>query len=423
MTPRGGPPDTGRLLIARFWRNASGFWRAPDASGARLLTATLIGCTVLQLAVQYRLNYWSRDFFDAFGRRDGSGLRVEALLFLLLAGLSILVAILTVWARMTTQRRWRAWLTRHLIDRWLANDRFLQLQFQQSEDRNPEYRIAEDVRVATEAQVSMAAGVLTALLNVIIFVGILWNVGGDLDVMVFGHVLTVPKYLVITVVLYSALLTLAMTVIGRRMVNVIAGKNAAEAQFRSIASNLRERGAAGSLAGDGATQRRSLSKAFDTVIGRWRDLCVQFMRTTLVSQGNVLAAPVIGWILCAPKYLVGTMSLGQAAQAVAAFVMVQTALNWLVDNYPGLAECLSSVNRVGSLLLALDELDRDGEGQQDDRPETSGLIGGRNQGDRVWVDSEPGPTLRQWPSTVRIVEVGTDRRDQPAVHTPHRTRR
>jgi hypothetical protein len=28
---------------------------------------------VLQLALQYRLNYWSRDFFDAFGRRDGSG--------------------------------------------------------------------------------------------------------------------------------------------------------------------------------------------------------------------------------------------------------------------------------------------------------------------------------------------------------------
>ncbi len=355
-------------LAARFWRSASGFWRPPKASRARLLTAALIGCTVLQLAVQYRLNYWSRDFFDAFGRRDGTMLRVQALFFLLFAGLSILVAILTVWARMTTQRRWRAWLTRHLIDRWLANDRFLQLHFQQGEDRNPEYRIAEDARVATEAPVAMAAGVLTALLNVVIFVGVLWNVGGDLDVVVIGHLLTVPKYLVMTVVAYSALLTLAMTVIGRRMVHVIAGKNAAEAQFRSIASHLRERGVVGSLAGDGAPQQRSLSEAFNTVIGRWRDLCAQFMRTTLVSQGNILIAPVIGWVLCAPKYLIGVMSLGQAAQAVAAFVMVQTSLNWLVDNYPGLAECLSSVNRVGALLLALDEIDRDGDGQSGDRP-------------------------------------------------------
>jgi putative ATP-binding cassette transporter len=111
-----------------------------------------------------------------------------------------------------------------------------------------------------------------------------------------------------------------------------------------------------------------LSTAFNTLIGRWRDLCSQFMRTTLVSHGNILAAPVIGWILCAPKYLVGTMSLGEAAQAVAAFVMVQTALNWLVDNYPGLAECLSSVSRVGSLLVALDELDHGGECQEEYSP-------------------------------------------------------
>ena len=73
----------------------------------------------------------------------------------------------------------------------------------------------------------MAVGMITALLNVITFVGILWNVGGDLDVELFGHVLTVPKYLVITVVLYSAFMTLAMAAIGHRMTGVIAGKNGA----------------------------------------------------------------------------------------------------------------------------------------------------------------------------------------------------
>ena len=102
----------------------------------------------------------------------------------------------------------------------------------------------------------MAAGLLTALLSAVIFIGILWNVGGDLDVEVSGQRLTVPKYLVITVVIYSVLLTLAMTTIGRRLVHVIAGKNAAEAQFRSIASNLREHGATKVPAGDGPAQDR-----------------------------------------------------------------------------------------------------------------------------------------------------------------------
>ncbi len=83
-----------------------------------------------------------------------------------------MVPVLSMFARMTTQRRWRAWLTRRLIDRWLSNKRFRQLQFLEGEDRNPEYRIAEDVRVATDAPISMAAGLLIAMLNVIIFVGI-----------------------------------------------------------------------------------------------------------------------------------------------------------------------------------------------------------------------------------------------------------
>jgi putative ATP-binding cassette transporter len=204
----------------------------------------------------------------------------------------------------------------------------------------------------------MAGGLLTAVLSAIIFIGVLWNVGGDLDLWIFGHQLTVPKYLVMTVAAYSGLLTIGMAVIGRRMVHAIAEKNAAEAQFRSVGGNLRERRPA-ELA-TGPSSHRQLSDVFAIVIARWRSLCFQFMRTTVVSQGNLLTAPVMGWILCAPKYLGGTMSLGEVAQVVSAFVIVQTALNWLVDNYAGLAECLSSVNRVAALLLALDESEVDG---------------------------------------------------------------
>jgi putative ATP-binding cassette transporter len=129
-----------------------------------------------------------------------------------------------------------------LIDRWLANDRFPHLRFQAGEDRNPEYRIAEDVRVATDAPIGMATGALTALLNAVTFISILWNVGSDLNVEVFGGAIALPKYLMITVVVYADMITFVMTAIGRGMVPIIAGKNAAEAQFRSIASDLRERG-------------------------------------------------------------------------------------------------------------------------------------------------------------------------------------
>jgi ABC-type uncharacterized transport system fused permease/ATPase subunit len=81
------------------------------------------------------------------------------------------------------------------------------------------------------------------------------------------------------------------------------------------------------------------------------------MRTTLVSHGNTLLAPVVGLLLCAPNYVAGTISLGQVTQSAAAFVVVQSAFNLLVDNYPRIAEWMSSAYRVGILLNALDVLD------------------------------------------------------------------
>jgi putative ATP-binding cassette transporter len=347
------------MLASRFWRSASGYWHGRGAPRAWLCTVALFGGTLLQLALAFRLNYWNRDFFDAFEHKDGAALRMQALYFVLFGCISITLAIMAVWSRMSIQRGWRDWLTRHLIDRWLAGNKVQPLHFLGHEDRNPEFRIAEDARVATDAPVSMAIGLLSSVLNVIIFIGILWTVGGDLPIRAMDFALTVPKYLVVAVVIYSAVMTISTTVIGRRMVPVIAAKNAAEAQFRSIASSWRQRAESAQAAGETPAPHRQVSEAFSVVIERWRQICVQFMRITVVAHGNTLAAPIVGWFLCAPQYLSGTMSLGEAAQAVAAFVTVQAALNWLVDNYGALAECLSSVNRVAALLLALDEIDRD----------------------------------------------------------------
>ncbi len=128
-----------------------------------------------------------------------------------------------------------------MLDRWLAKDRLHRLHFEEGEDKNPEFRIA------TQAPIDLAASCLTAVLSAVTFIGVLWHASGDLTVQIDGQELTVPKYLVITVCAYSALLTGAMMFIGRDLVHVIAGKNAAEAQFRSVASHVRERGAAALL--------------------------------------------------------------------------------------------------------------------------------------------------------------------------------
>ena len=80
------------------------------------------------------------------------------------------------------------------------------------------------------------------------------------------------------------------------------------------------------------------------------------MGTTFVSQTDLLFAPVCAWVLCAPKYLAGAMTLGELTQASAAFVTLQVAFNWLVDNYQRLSDWRSAVHRVATLQLALDDV-------------------------------------------------------------------
>ena len=71
-----------------------------------------------------------------------------------------------------------------------------------------------------------------------------------------------------------------------------------------------------------------------------------------------MLAAVIPIILCAPKFLDGTMSLGQVMQAASAFTIVQRAFSWLVDNYPRLADWNASARRLASLMVSLDHLEQ-----------------------------------------------------------------
>jgi hypothetical protein len=82
------------------------------------LTVGLVVVAVLQLAVQYRLNYWNRDFFNALARHDGDTLWRQVAVFAL-AIMSVGLSVISVWTRMTTQRKWRQWL-RRIIRRLIA---------------------------------------------------------------------------------------------------------------------------------------------------------------------------------------------------------------------------------------------------------------------------------------------------------------
>src|SRR3954469_14762570 len=190
-------------LVRRFWHTARGFWSSEKSwKVAWLMTACLIALVIGQLFFQYQLNLWNKAIFDAMEKKDAATVLHQAIVFVPLAAGSILVAVCVVYARMRTQRRWRAWLTEHTITRWLAKGRYYQLNVIEGDHKNPEARIADDIRIATEQPVDFAVGILSAVLTSATFMGVLWSVGGNLTIGIGGTQVFIPGYLVIAVVLY-----------------------------------------------------------------------------------------------------------------------------------------------------------------------------------------------------------------------------
>jgi len=300
-----------KQLLARFWRSASGFWLGRSARLAWFLVAVLIATVILQLLTQYALNFWNRDFFDAIGHRDREELWNQALRFPPLAAASLALMIVQVWARMTTQITWREWLSNRLYDYWLNDDRYVRLRFTASDHQTPEYRIAEDARIATDLPVDLVLGLFQSLLNAVTFMGILWSVGGSLSIHHGGLMLTIPGYLVIAVVAYSFLLSAGIFLIARHLTRVIEENKRKEAELRSIGTHLREAGEGVAFPDGAKDARHIIGAALKGVIAIWRIYRSQLMRMTLVTYTSLLVTPVVGLLLCIPKYLAETMTLGE----------------------------------------------------------------------------------------------------------------
>nr|WP_281411470.1 ABC transporter ATP-binding protein/permease [Enterovirga sp. DB1703] len=332
---------------------ASGFWRGTTARQAWGLTAAVFALVLLNVGVALLINRWNKFFFDALEQKDVGSVTLGVGIVLGLALAAAAVAVLLVHARMRLQLGWRRWLTHRLIDRWLAERRFYQLTIVGGEGAHPEFRIADDVRLAVEPLVDFAIGLANAVLAAGAFFGVLWVVGGALQV---GPVV-IPGYMVVSAVVYAALTSAAMILVGRPLIRGVERKNAGEAQLRYELTRVRESAENIALIGGDDDERERLKETFAELARRWLRVIARQAHMTWISNANSVLAPVVPLLLGAPKYLQGELSLGELMQIATAFTQAQIALNWLIDNAIRLAETLASAQRVVELSQAMDALD------------------------------------------------------------------
>ncbi len=348
--------------VASAWRflvRSIGYWKSDKRARAWWLTIASLGLVVANLLVNIGINRWNKWFFDALERKQAASLLPLAVMIVALVVVGAAFAVAGVRTRMLLQLSWRQWLTDALLGRWLSEQRYYRLAVTDEEHINPEYRVADDLRMASEPIVEFVLGFVNALLAAVAFVGILFWVGGAYTFDIFGAKVWVPGYIAIAAVLYAACVSGLTYVIGNPLVSRVSAKNEAEAQFRYELTRVRENAESIALIKGAEDERARLKNKFEALAERWKHVIGQHSQLTWLLNSHAFFSPIFPVLLATPKYFAGELSLGSVMQIATAFTAVLTALNWFADNFIRLAEWSASAKRVDELHAALDEMDND----------------------------------------------------------------
>jgi putative ATP-binding cassette transporter len=339
------------------------YFRSGQRWQARGLLAAIIALNLGAVYMLVLLNEWNRVFYDALQNKDAAVFWHQLGRFTLLAMIFIVIAVYRFYLTQLLELRWRGWMTRDLMARWLSRQTFYRMELgryagapqqaltstglpkpgQRAPD-NPDQRLQEDVRLFTKQTVELTMGLLNAVVTLVSFVGILWGLSGSFT---WGGV-TIPGFMVWMAVFYCAAGSVITHYIGRPLIGLNYEQQKREADFRHHLVRVREYSEAIALDKGEAIEGRQLDWRFGAALANYLALIGKQKQlvgfTALFGQ----AAVVFPFIVAAPRFFSGAIQLGQLMQISSAFGRVQDALSWFVDNYDSLAAWRATTERLTS---------------------------------------------------------------------------
>jgi vitamin B12/bleomycin/antimicrobial peptide transport system ATP-binding/permease protein len=343
----------------KVWALSLPYFQSDEKWQARglLLAIVLLNLGTVYMLVQ--INDWNRLFYDALQEKNQPVFWQQLGRFTYLAFAYIIIAVYKFYLTQLLELRWRAWMTEHYVQRWLAHKAFYTLELMRfshstnlSPD-NPDQRIQEDAQQFTAYTVSLSMGLLNAVVTLLSFVGILWGLSGGFSFTVGGSTYEIAGFMVWMAVVYAVVGSAITHWIGKPLVALNFNQQRYEADFRHHLVRVREYSEAIALDKGETVERGAIQLRFGSVLKNYLALINAQKRLTWFTVGFGQAAVVFPFIVAAPRFFSGAIQLGQLMQISSAFGRVQDALSWFVDNYSSLAAWKATTDRLTSFEASL----------------------------------------------------------------------
>jgi putative ATP-binding cassette transporter len=340
-------------------------WRARGL----LLAIVALNLGLVYMAVLF--NDWNKLFYDALQEKQQAVFWEQLGRFSYLAVGFIVIAVYKFYLTQLLEMRWRAWMTRHYLQRWLSSHAFYHLELQRFSQQsnagrgnpdNPDQRIQEDINQFTGYTVSLTMGLLNAVVTLASFVGILWGLSGGFAFTLGGSTYDIPGFMVWMALIYCVAGSVISHLIGRPQMQLNFEQQRREADFRHHMVRVREYSEAIALDQAEGVERVQLETRLKSVLGNYLALIRAQKNLVWFTSFFGQAAVVFPFVVAAPRFFSGAIQLGELMQISSAFGQVQGALSWFVDNYGSLAAWQATTERLASFeesISALSHVDKD----------------------------------------------------------------
>ena len=313
----------------------------------------LILINQFEVALSVRLNYFSRDFYNALQNKDEAAFWTQLLLiFLPFATIYIAALVIEYVVTSTFVYRWRRWLSAYYIGRWLGGGAHYPMALAGTPADNPDQRISEDIYGFIYGGGS-GAGIfgysitlLSTLTSLVSFALVLWTLSAGFPLP--GLNVIVPGLLFWIALVYAAIGTGLTHWIGHSLIGLYFRQQQYEANFRFGLARLREYSEQIALLRGEEVETVGAMRRFGDVFDNYMRIVRVRKRLTAFTSAYDQMSQYFPFIVGAPLYFLGKIQLGALVQVARAFGQVNSSLSFFVSSYVGLADFKAVLDRLTS---------------------------------------------------------------------------
>ncbi len=206
---------------------------------AAALIALLVVLNQFQVAINVRLSFFNRDWFNAIQNKDAAAFWSLLFgVFCFWATMGVASHLVEFYAESVLKIRWRRWMTERYYGLWLDDGSLYRAALVGQAADNPDQRIAEDVRNFLNSTYAYSISLLSTVSTLVSFSIILWTIPADFTIP--GTDITVPGMPFWIALGFSVAGTWLSHLIGQPLFRIDMRQERFVADFRFALARLRE---------------------------------------------------------------------------------------------------------------------------------------------------------------------------------------